>query len=63
MLLLGRFLNSYFFSAFTLDTLHTLFSFVLKIDSSGWFYFDLKNRADLCVYLNITPKMTLVVLV
>lgn len=53
MLLLGRFLNSYlFFSALLLDTLHTLSfldMFVLKIDSSGWLYFDLKNRADLCI--------------
>lgn len=49
-----------------LDTLHTLSfldTFVLKIDFSSWFYFDLKNRADFCVYLNIIPKMTLVVLV
>lgn len=40
----------FFFTAYTL-------SFVLETGSSSWFYLDL-NRAELCVYLNITPEMT-----
>lgn len=41
----------FFFTVYTL-------SFVLETGSSSWFYLDLKNVAELCVYLNITPEMT-----